>query len=74
MDRGYIDFERLYVFTLCSAFFVVRTKEDVLLERRYSHPVDKTAGVRSDQTVILTARQGVPRNIATSELLRWRNG
>jgi transposase len=55
MDRGYIDFERLYVFTLCSAFFVVRTKENVLLERRYSHPVDKTTGIRSDQTVILTA-------------------
>src|SRR6516164_3356634 len=38
MDRGYIDFERLYVFTLCSAFFVVRTKENVLLQRRYSRP------------------------------------
>ena len=55
MDRGYIDFERLYVFTLSSAFFVVRPKENVLLERRYSHPVDKSTGVRSDQTVILTA-------------------
>jgi hypothetical protein len=55
MDRGYIDFERLYVFTLCCAFFVVRTKENILLERRYSHPVDKSTGVRSDQTVILTA-------------------
>ncbi len=55
MDRGCIDFERLYVFTLCSAFFVVRTKENVLLQRRYSHPVDKNTGVRSDHTVILTA-------------------
>jgi hypothetical protein len=55
MDRAYIDFERLFVFTLCSAFFVVRTKENVLLQRRYSHPVDKTTGVRSDHTVILTA-------------------
>jgi hypothetical protein len=54
MDRGYIDFERLFVFTLCSAFFVVRTKENVLLKRRYSHPVDKSTGVRSDHTVILT--------------------
>ncbi len=54
MDRGYIDFERLFVFTLCSAFFVVRTKENILLQRRYSHPVDKSTGVRSDQTVILT--------------------
>ncbi len=54
MDRGYVDFERLYVFTLCSAFFVVRTKQNVLLQRRYSHPVDKSTGVRSDHTVILT--------------------
>jgi len=57
MDRGYIDFERLYVFTLCSAFFVVRTKENVLLQRRYSHTVDKSTGVRSDHTVILTAME-----------------
>jgi hypothetical protein len=54
MDRGYVDFERLFVFTLSSAFFVVRTKENVLLQRRYSHSVDKTTGVRSDHTVILT--------------------
>jgi hypothetical protein len=55
MDRGYVDFERLYVFTLSAAFFVVRTKSNVLLQRRYSHPIDKTTGVRSDHTVILTA-------------------
>jgi len=55
MDRAYVDFERLSVFTLSAAFFVVRTKSNVLLQRRYSHPVDKTTGVRSDHTVILTA-------------------
>jgi len=55
MDRGYIDFERLYVFSLSAAFFVVRTKKNVLLQRRYSHEVDKSSGVRSDHTVILTA-------------------
>jgi hypothetical protein len=55
MDRGYVDFERLYVFTLSAAFFVVRTKSNVLLQRRYSHSVDRTTGVRSDHTVILTA-------------------
>jgi hypothetical protein len=55
MDRGYVDFERLYGFTLSSAFFVVRTKSNVLLQRRYSRPVDKSTGVRSDQTVILAA-------------------
>jgi hypothetical protein len=55
MDRGYVDFERLFVFTLCSAFFVVRTKQNVILQRRYSHPVDKLTGLRSDHTVILTS-------------------
>jgi len=54
MDRGYVDFGRLYVFTLSAAFFVVRTKSNVILQRRYSHPVDRTTGVRSDHTVILT--------------------
>jgi len=53
MDRGYIDFERLYVFTLASAFFVVRTKENVVLQRRYSRPVDRSTGLRSDHTVVL---------------------
>jgi hypothetical protein len=55
MDRGYIDFERLFVLTLSSAFFVLRTKSNVRLQRRYSHPVDKATGVRSDQTVILSS-------------------
>jgi hypothetical protein len=55
MDRGYIDFQRLFVFTLSSAFFVVRTKSNILLQRRYSHAIDKDTGVRSDQTVILAS-------------------
>jgi hypothetical protein len=55
MDRGYIDFERLFVLTLSAAFFVVRTNSNVLLQRRYSHAVDKNTGVRSDQTVILSS-------------------
>ena len=52
-DRGYLDFARLRRFTLSAGFFVTRTKENVLLQRRYSHPVDKSTGVRSDQTVVL---------------------
>ncbi len=55
MDRGYLDFDRLYRLTVAAAFFVTRTKENVLLQRRYSHPVDRTSGVRSDHTVALTA-------------------
>jgi hypothetical protein len=52
-DRGYLDFARLYRFTLSAAFFVTRTKANVVLQRRYSHPVDKSTGVRSDQTMVL---------------------
>jgi len=59
MDRGYVDFERLYVFTLSAAFFVTRTKKNVLLQRRYSHEVDPATGVRSDHTVILTTINSV---------------
>ena len=54
MDRAYIDFERLYQLHLGAAFFVTRSKRNVLMERRYSRPVDKNTGLRSDQTVILT--------------------
>ncbi len=57
MDRGYIDFRRLFVLTLSAAFFVVRTKSNVLLQRRSSRPVDKSTGVRSDQAVILSSVQ-----------------
>jgi transposase len=55
MDRAYIDFERLYRFTMESAFFVVRMKSNVLVQRRYSHEVDASSGVRSDQTVVLSS-------------------
>jgi Transposase DDE domain len=53
MDRAYVDFERLYVFHQCAAFFVVRNKSGIRFRRRYSHPVDKTTGVLSDHTVVL---------------------
>ena len=57
MDRGYVDFGRLYVFTLSAAFFVTRTKKNVLLRRRSSHDVDKSTGVLSDHTVVLISRR-----------------
>jgi IS4 transposase len=53
MDRGYLDFERLYRLTLAAAFFVTRTKDNIQLQRRYSHRVDHTSGVKSDHTVVL---------------------
>lgn len=56
MDRGYVDFGRLYKLTLGAAFFVTRTKDNSALRRRYSRPVDRETGLRSDQTVMLTLR------------------
>ena len=50
-----MDFERLYAFHTCGAFFVTRTKSGVRLRRRYSRAVDKTTGLRSDHIVVLTS-------------------
>jgi len=54
MDRGYLDFERLYRMTECLAFFVTRSKINFGFRRLYSHPVEKETGVQSDQTIVLT--------------------
>jgi len=54
MDRGFVDFQRLYRLHTALAFFVIRTKGNLAFRRRYSHPHDRTTGVRSDQTIVLT--------------------
>jgi transposase len=54
MDRGYLDFERLYTMHQCSAFFVTRTKSNTGLRRLYSNKVDKSTGLRCDQIIVLT--------------------
>lgn len=51
MDRGYKDFERLYRITSANAFFVTRAMENLAFRRLYSSPVDKTTGLRCDQTI-----------------------
>ena len=53
MDRGYVDFARLHRFTLASAFFVTRGKRNLDCTRRKRRAVDKTTGLRSDQTIVL---------------------
>jgi len=53
MDRGYIDFARLYRFTQNMAFFVTRAKSNLDYIRRSSHSIDSGAGLRSDQTILL---------------------
>jgi hypothetical protein len=54
MDRGYLDFERLFRFQRAATFFVIRAKHNLQFRRRYSHLVDKTTGVLSDQTIVLS--------------------
>jgi hypothetical protein len=53
MDRGYVDFERLHRFTAGAAFFVVRGKRNLDATRRERRAVDKTTGLRADQTIVL---------------------
>lgn len=54
MDRGYLDFERLYMLTQCATFFVIRAKSNLQYRRLYSHPVKKITGLKCDQTIVLT--------------------
>lgn len=56
LDRGYIDYARLYRFHQARAFFVVRAKSNFQFKRRYSHTVDRSTGLRSDQTVLLSGQ------------------
>jgi hypothetical protein len=59
LDRGYVDFARLYVFTRCLATFVIRSRGNLRCRRLYSRPVDRSTGLICDQTVVLT----VPRSL-----------
>jgi len=54
MDRGYLDFARLYRLHQCLAFFVTRAKDNFRFHRLYSHPVDKSTGLMCDQTIVLS--------------------
>ena len=54
LDRGYMDFARLYIFTQACAFFITRARKDLQFYRRYSRPVERSAGLRCDQTILLT--------------------
>jgi hypothetical protein len=54
LDRGYLDFSRLYNIQTSQAFFITRTKSNSQFRRLYSHPVKKSLGIISDQIVVLT--------------------
>jgi hypothetical protein len=66
MDRGYIDYARLYAIHKQGAFFVIRAKDNLKFQRLYSKPKDKDAGVRADQVVTLKtmkSRKGYPEQL-----------
>lgn len=67
MDRGYLDFARLYRLSMHSAFFVIRAKRNMKFRRLYSAPVDKSTGFKCDQTIVLT---GVASRDAYPDKLR----
>lgn len=54
MDRGYIDWKRLYRMHQAGSYFVIRAKVNLAFQRIYSRPIDKTTGLRCDQTIKLT--------------------
>jgi len=54
MDRGYLDFARLYRWTLSGIFFIIRSKSNFKFRRIYSHKIDKSTDLRFDQTIVLT--------------------
>jgi len=53
MDRGYMDFSRLYTIHQSSAFFITRAKRNLQFKRLYSHIIDKTTGIQCDQIIVL---------------------
>ena len=54
MDRGFLDFTRLYTLNLFNAYFIIRARSNIKFRRIYSHPVNKHTGLKCDQTITLT--------------------
>lgn len=73
MDRGYVDFERLYVFTQVPAFFVTRAKSNIQYRRRYSRPVDRSTGLICDQTIVLTGSKSRKAYPETLRRIKYRD-
>lgn len=59
MDRGYVDFKRWYALHIKAVFFVTRAKSNFKFRRRYSRPVDKSLGLRCDQTIELVTKKSL---------------
>ena len=71
MDRGYLDFARLHVLHQDLAFFVTRAKSNIQCQRLYSRPVDKSTGLRCDQTILLTGAQSIRNYPEQIRLVRF---
>ncbi len=73
MDRGYLDFGRLYRIHQEGAFFITRARNNILFERRYSHTIDKTTGVLADQVIFLTGKQTSEKYPDTLRRIKYRD-
>ncbi|MBD3369803.1 IS4 family transposase [Candidatus Fermentibacteria bacterium] len=73
MDRGYMDFARLYRIARSGAFFVTRLKRNVKLRRRYSHDKDTALGILSDQTVVAVEEKSYNHYPAPLRRVRFRD-
>jgi hypothetical protein len=73
MDRGLLDFERLYRFHQAGSFFVTRAKSNTRLQRRYSQRVDRGVGLLCDQTVFLTGEYTPRTYLAPLRRIRFRD-
>jgi hypothetical protein len=71
MDRGYLDYRRLSRINQAQSFFVIRAKKDIRYRRVYSHPIDKTTGLRVDQTIRLTYEKAKVAYPAQLRLVRF---
>ena len=75
MDRGYLDFSRLYTLNTAGSFFVIRTKSNTKYRRQYSRPVDKSKGLRCDQTIVLTgSKKQYPQSLRRIKYLDKDSG
>lgn len=73
MDRGFVDFERLYRFHVEGAFFVIRARSDLRAKRRYSQAVDRSTGLVCDQTIVLTVQHSNERYPETLRRIRFKD-
>ena len=71
LDRGYVDFARLYLFTQACAFFITRARKDMQFYRRDARPVERSAGLRCDQTILLTGIRTAQRYPATLRRIHY---